>query len=592
MYFCFAVVCVVFCVVRCGRVKNEWFWGGVYGIMVGIMLRRLSVRNLAVVESAEAEFGAGLNVITGETGAGKSVLMGALRLLMGGRADRSIIRTGEMEASVNAIFEFESTQAIDAVLEEADLPLCEEGICIIRRTIQAEGAGRVRVNDMPATAALLRRLAPFLADIHGPNDNLSLLDGDFQLDLLTSYAQAEAEVEQCRLCWTECQQLRRALRDLTGDPGEREAEVEALEEALEEIRRIQPTEEDGEALIQQHAEAANAEEMMVLGNRFLDGLSDGERSVSQVLVELQRVLQGLSDLLPDAVGWSDTLGEIQSQVEDLSQVVSMRLSRVDTDPEHLEQLEQRLAAIQRLKRRYGPTLEDVFAFVRRSEERLAAIANATGDVLRLKERLVAAEARYEAAAAALHACRLAAAPKLSQAITRELRDLGFAQASFPIGFSRGANGAKGYDVVTFAFEPNPGEAPRPLAEIASSGEIARVMLAVRVILARHDATQTLIFDEIDANIGGETSRHVGEKLRRLGQSTQILCITHQPQAAVYGHLHFRVHKMVEGGRTMTCISSLRDHDRPEEIARMLGGADFAPSTLQHAREMLAAVKGV
>lgn len=556
------------------------------------MLRRLSVRNLAVVESAVAEFGAGLNVITGETGAGKSVLMGALRLLMGGRADRSVIRTGETEASVNAVFEFEKCDEIDAILKEVDLPPCEEGVCIIRRTIHCEGAGRIRINDMHATAGCLRRLAPYLADIHGPNDNLSLLDGDFQLDLLTAYAQAEEELQSCKQCWHNLNDLRRAYTVLAGEPEARQEEMARLSDALEDIRGVNPTEADGEALLQEHTEAANAEEVLSLGNRFLDELSEGERSVAQVLVELQRVLRNISRLLPDAESWSLQLDSVQTQLEEIASQASIRLSKIDNNPEHLEQLEQRLAAIQRLKRRYGPTLEDVFAFAKASEARLCTIANAAGDILRLKEKITLAEAQYEEAAQRLHKKRMAAAPLLSEAITQELRALGFAQASFPIGFTRGPASAKGWDTITFAFEPNPGEAPRPLAAIASSGEIARVMLAVRVILARHDATPTLVFDEIDANIGGETSRRVGEKLRRLGQTTQILCITHQPQAAVYGHLHFRVHKKIEEGRTMTCISSLRATERPEEIARMLGGADFTPSTLQHASEMLAAVKGV
>lgn len=556
------------------------------------MLRRLSVRNLAVVEAADADFGAGLNVITGETGAGKSVLMGALRLLMGGRADRTLIRTGEQEASVSAVFEFDAPEALNTLLAEADLPLCEEGTLIIRRLIQLDGAGRIRINDAPATAAFLRQLAPFLADIHGPNDNLSLLDPNFQLELLTAYADATDELVNCSTCWQHCVALRKELEQLTGAPGERNEEIEELSAALEDIRSINPTEDDGDLLTQQHAEAANAEETLSLGNALLDQLTDGDAAVSEKLVALQRLLHQLSTLLPEAQQWSEELDSVQSIIHALSQSMALRLSQIDTDPEHLATLERRLSAIQRLKRRYGPTLEDVLAYAQHAETRLHQIAHATGDILRLKEQIADAEANYERAAEALHQKRLAAAPKLSAAITQELRDLGFTRASFPIIFTHGAPTAAGWDVITFTFEPNPGESPRPLAAIASSGEIARVMLAVRVILARHDAVPTLVFDEIDANIGGETSRFVGEKLRRLGQHAQLLCITHQPQAAVYGHLHFRVHKSVINDRTQTQITPLHDHERPEEIARMLGGADFTPTTLDHAREMLFAATGV
>lgn len=556
------------------------------------MLRRLSVRNLAVVEAADADFGAGLNVITGETGAGKSVLMGALRLLMGGRADRSIIRTGETEASVSAVFEFDSPESINSLLESADFPLCEEGVLIIRRVIQLDGAGRIRINDTPATVTFLKQLAPFLADIHGPNDNLSLLDPLFQLELLTAYADADAELSHCQACWEKCVELKKELHALTGAPGERNEEIETLSAALEEIRSIHPTEEDGEMLIQQHAEAANAEEALSLGNTIIERLTDGEAPVSETLVTLQRLLHQLNAILPDAAQWSEELESIQSLLQSLSQSITERLSHIDADPEHLLTLERRLAAIQRLKRRYGPTLDDVLSYTHKAEARLHQLAHAAGDILRLKEQLQEAEMAYEEAADALHQKRRLAAPVLSSAITKELRDLGFRQASFPIAFSRGMPTANGWDVVTFAFEPNPGEAPRPLAAIASSGEIARVMLAVRVILAQHDAIPTLVFDEIDANIGGETSRYVGEKLRRLGQHAQLLCITHQAQAAVYGHLHFRVHKSILNGRTQTQITPLHVDERPEEIARMLGGADFTPTTLNHAREMLLAATGM
>lgn len=557
------------------------------------MLRQLSVRNLAVVEAASADFGAGLNVITGETGAGKSVLMGALRLLMGGRADRALIRTGEQEASVTAVFEFTAHESIniDTLLTAAELPPCEDGCLIIRRVIQLEGSGRIRVNDTPATATFLRQLAPFLADIHGPNDNLSLLDPKFQLELLTAYANANAELATCQARWETCVSLHKELSLLTGEPGERNEEIETLTAALEDIRSIRPTLDDGEPLIQQHAEASNAEEVLSLGNTILAQLTDGEEPVSEKLIALQRTLLRLHDLLPEAEQWGETLDNVQSILQMLAQTMALRLSLIDADPHRLAELDSRLTAIQRLKRRYGPSLEDVLAYEQTAEARLHQLVHATGDILRLKEQLKQAEADYELAAEALHQKRLAAAPHLSNAITKELHDLGFSRATFPITLTRGNHTARGWDVVTFAFEPNPGESPRPLAAIASSGEIARVMLAVRVILAQHNAIPTLIFDEIDANIGGETSRYVGEKMRRLGQYAQILCITHQPQAAVYGHLHFRVHKSVSDGRTQTHISTLHTNERPEEIARMLGGADFTPSTLDHAREMLFAATG-
>ncbi len=541
------------------------------------------MRNLAVVEAAEVAFGPGLNVITGETGAGKSVLMGALHLLLGERADRSAIRTGAEEAAVAAVYELADASAVDAVLHEADLPTCEGGTLILRRSLQANGSGRVRVNDAPATAGLLRRLAPLLTDIHGPNDNLSLLDPAFQLRLLTAYAGAEAEAAACAARFAEARRLREALRELAGDPEARVAEADRLAYELEEIRAAAPTEADGEELTARHAEAANAEEILSVGNALLGQLTDGENPISEQLMALHRTLRDLARLLPEASEWGNELSGAQMQLQELSRAIAVRLSQIDADPEALVRLEERMALIQRLRRRYGPTLEDVLRHRDEAQARLDALNGAGGEILRLKAAIAEAEAALLAAGQTLHAKRAAAAPRLSAAITAELRELGFAQASFPIALEPCAPGPEGIDRAVFRFEPNPGEAARPLADIASSGEIARVMLAVKSILARHDAIPTLVFDEIDANIGGETGRRVGERLRRLAAHAQILCITHQPQAAVFGQTHFRVRKAVEEGRTVTRIERLSPADRATEVARMLGGGAAAAA---HAAALL------
>ena len=540
------------------------------------MLARLSVHNLAVVERAEVSFGPGLNVITGETGAGKSVLMGALHLLLGERADRSLIRTDADEASVSAVYELADTEAVDAVLRDADIPECEDGQLILRRSLQANGNGRIRVNDAPATAGLLRRLAPHLTDIHGPNDNLSLLDADFQLRLLTAYAGAEAEAAACAACAAEVRKLQAELNDLAGDPAARAEEIERLSYELEEIRSANPTAEDGEPLVARHAEAANAEAILSMGNGLLAQLTDGENPISEQLMALHRLLRDLARMLPEASDWGNELSNAPVQLQELSATIAQRLSLIDADPDVLAQLESRMALVQRLRRRYGPSLEEVLAHRDAVEARLNALNNAGGDIIRLKAKIAEAEGKLRAAAQVLHERRAKAAPKLSDAITAELRELGFLQASFPIALEPCEPGPDGCDRVIFRFEPNPGEAARPLAEIASSGEIARVMLAVKSILARHDAIPTLVFDEIDANIGGETGRRVGERLRRLGEHAQILCITHQPQAAVFGQQHFRVRKGLEGGRTVTHIEPLKTAgERVEELARMLGGGEAA-----------------
>lgn len=551
------------------------------------MLSRLSVRNLAVVEAAEIHFAQGLNVITGETGAGKSVLMGALRLLQGVRADRTIIRAGAEETTVSALYELPDTTAIDACLADADLPSCEDGILILRRTLRADGTGRVRINDAPATATTLRKLAPLLIDIHGPDDNLTLLDAKFQLQLLIAYANATPAYRAYVQQWQTLQALKDELEALVGNPEQREAELTRLRETLADIAAVNPTLDDGDLLTEQHAQAANAELILETGNQILAGLTEGDNALAEQLVAQHRLLHTLTQLLPEAAEWSEELDAIQTQLQSLSSALSMRLSQIDTDPAALAQLEARLGQIQRLRRRYGPTLEEVLRHRDETQARLNALADAEAVVYKLEEQIAKAEAALLTCGRTLRKQLQAAIPQLARAITTELRDLGFLQAAFSIALEPHAEPTpSGLDRVTFCFEPNPGEPPRPLAAIASSGEIARVMLAVKVILAQHDATATLVFDEIDANIGGETGRKVGMKLQTLANHTQILCITHQPQAAVYGQHHLCVRKSVHDGRTSTTITPLDDAARATEIARMLGGEDFTPITRDHAIEML------
>ena len=551
------------------------------------MLSRLSVRNLAVVEAAEIHFAQGLNVITGETGAGKSVLMGALRLLQGVRADRTIIRAGAEETTVSALYELPDTTAIDACLADADLPSCEDGILILRRTLRADGTGRVRINDAPATATTLRKLAPLLIDIHGPDDNLTLLDAKFQLQLLIAYANATPAYRAYVQQWQTLQALKDELEALVGNPEQREAELTRLRETLADIAAVNPTLDDGDLLTEQHAQAANAELILETGNQILAGLTEGDNALAEQLVAQHRLLHTLTQLLPEAAEWSEELDAIQTQLQSLSSALSMRLSQIDTDPAALAQLEARLGQIQRLRRRYGPTLEEVLRHRDETQARLNALADAEAVVYKLEEQIAKAEAALLTCGRTLRKQLQAAIPQLARAITTELRDLGFLQAAFSIALEPHAEPTpSGLDRVTFCFEPNPGEPPRPLAAIASSGEIARVMLAVKVILAQHDATATVVFDEIDANIGGETGRKVGMKLQTLANHTQILCITHQPQAAVYGQHHLCVRKSVHDGRTTTTITPLDDAARATEIARMLGGEDFTPITRDHAIEML------
>ena len=554
------------------------------------MLQHLSVRNLAIVEEAAAAFGPGLNIITGETGAGKSVLMGALDLVLGGRADKSAIREGAAEAWVEAAFSLTDPRAVDALLEAGGLPACEDGSLLVRRSVATTGAGRCLVNDAPATVQTLRKLGSLLVDIHGPYDHQSLLDPDFQRDILDAYGHCAPQLAAYAEVWQTLKALEFRLQELQGDSADIAAEIDRLQFIVDEITRAGLTEDDETELVEQHAQAANAEQILALGSSIAGALTDGDTSAFDLLAHVQLQLAELARILPSAADWQADVQAAAVQIQELGRAVNDRLSRIDADPARLQQLEERMSLVQRLKRKYGPTVGDILATLKRDQARLNDLATRTEQVERLHGEIAAATARLKEKAAALSKSRTQAAAKLARAITSELHDLGFLKAGFALDLEPCAPGPHGADSISFGFAPNPGEPMRPLKAIASSGEIARVMLAVKAVLAAHDSIPVLVFDEIDANIGGEVGRAVGQKLRKVAQNHQVISITHLPQSAVYGQQHFVVSKEVVKGRTRMRIEALTDAQRVDEIARMLGGKGLTSVIENHARELLASAR--
>ncbi len=554
------------------------------------MLQHLSVRNLAIAEEASAAFGPGLNIITGETGAGKSILMGALGLVLGGRADKSAIREGAAEAWVEASFSLSDTRAVDALLDAGGLPPCEEGNLLVRRSVAVTGAGRCLVNDAPATAQTLRKLGSLLVDIHGPYDHQSLLDPDFQRDILDAYGHCAPQLGEYAASWQTLKALESRLRELQGDADDIAAEIDRLQFTVDEISRAGLTEADESELIEQHAQAANAEQILSLGSAVTGALTDGDTSAFDLLVNIQSQLAELARILPAAAEWKAGVQEAAVQLQELGRAINDRLSRIDADPARFQQLEERMALVQRLKRKYGSTVGEVLATLKKHQTRLHDLATRTEQAARLQTEIAAANGSLAEKAAALSKSRAKAAGKLARAITSELHDLGFLKAGFFIGLADCPPGPHGADEVSFDFAPNPGEPKRPLKTIASSGEIARVMLAVKTVLAAHDSIPVLVFDELDANIGGEVGRTVGQKLRKVAENHQVISITHLPQSAVYGQQHFVVSKEVVKGRTKMRIEALGDAQRVDEIARMLGGKGLTSVIESHARELLASAR--
>ncbi len=556
------------------------------------MIEELHVRDLAVVEKADIRFGPGLVAVTGETGAGKSVLLGAIGLLAGARGDREAVRAGASQADVRARFILPppALKAIAPILDEAGLDPCEDGALLVRRTLLASGGGRCWINGGPASVQVARRIGERLVDFHGPHDNQSLLSPSFQLEALDSFAGNAAQRSAYAAAWEALRALeekRDALQE--GSDGSVAREIDLLRYQTDEIEAAQlDPATDGDALRAAFAAAENGARILELGSAACAALSDGDGNAVDTTGEAVRALGEMKRLgAPGAADWLERLEGISSSLSDLSRDMSSALSDMDFSPERLAELEKRIDVVETLKHKYGRTVEDVLAFLDKSRERLSALENRGETLAALERELAEAEKRLRTAGAALSQTRAKAAGALGGAVVRELADLGLAGAGFSVAVESAAKpSASGIDDVDFRFAPNPGEPPRPLRAIASSGEISRVMLALKTVLAAHDGIPVLVFDEIDANVGGEIARVVGLKLAALGASRQVLCITHLPQVASCADSHFLVHKQTSNGRTFTSIDALDGDARVDEISRMLGGERLTSVTRTHAMELL------
>ena len=525
------------------------------------MLKRLSVRNLAIVEKAGAEFSAGLTVITGETGAGKSVLMGALDLVLGGRADPGHVRDGAAEAEVEALF-------VDASGAER----------LVRRTVTKEGRSRAWIDDESVSVTELRAFGHGLVDIHGPRANQKLLDEDYQRDVLDDYG--NVDLRPWAEAYSRLMDVRKALAALREGPGAED--LDYLRFQANELDEADLSEED-ESIAERHAAAAHAEEIVELANGITETLG-GDRSAADLLASLRPKFAALARHLPAAEAWASEAEDLTVRIEELSRAVADAAAKIDLGEEDLSALDARLTVVNRLKRKYR--VADVAELMAVRDEKIAALEREEAEAL--KDVLARGHALSKA--------RAKAGAKLGKAISEELHGLGFLQAQFSVSLVSSDETVThtGLDRVVFLFEPNPGETARPLASIASSGEIARVMLAVKVVTAgKAGAAQqalTLVFDEIDANIGGEVGKVVGEKMRAVAKGRQVIAITHLPQSAVYGERHLIVSKGVSGGRTRTRIEVAEGEDRVKEVARMLGGEKLTSVVRRHAEELLEMTK--
>ena len=547
---------------------------GAWCIVLGAwkaVLNRLTVSNLAVVEKAEVEFGPGLNVITGETGAGKSVLMGALDLLLGGKATSEMVRDGAKEAEVEADF----------------------GDAVVRRTVTAAGRTRAWIDDESVSVAELREFGSGRVDIHGPRANQRLLEERFQRETLDAFGGVEPALARYAERFRALADLRTQLDGLrTTATGNVRDEMDMLRYQVDELTGADLTEED-ETVAERHAAAAHAGEIVEGANAITEVLG-GDGGAADLLIRLQPRFAAIAKHFPEAAEWGAQAEDLTLRLQELSRSVADAASRIDANEEDLEELDARLTLVNRLKRKYGETaVSGLLSLLERKRARLDELEGLDGRIAALEADAVKAEAAVREAGAEVTKRRKTAATRFAKAVVAELHDLGFLQARFAVELSPAEPAPHGCDRVVFMFEPNPGEAARPLADIASSGEIARVMLALKVVGMKgpsspvpHSPSLTLVFDEIDANIGGEIGRVVGEKMRTVAEGRQVIAITHLPQSAVYGARHLVVAKTVSAGRTRTRVVPVEGEARISEIARMLGDAASKGAERELAKELL------
>ncbi len=550
------------------------------------MLQSLRIRNLALVEELAVEFQPGFCVLTGETGAGKSIIMGALGLLLGERADKTLIRAGSDQCAVEAVLLLKDPAPVDALLRDLELEPTDQGQLILRRTLSAAGGGRNLINDSPVSLQALKRLGDLLVDMHGPHDHQALLSPDYQLRLLDSFGRHEILTAAYASLYRERRDLEAKRHELEGDEQTFAREMDFLAFQVQELGDAKLEEDEETALSSEHAVVANAQQVLEAAGGLLEALTDGESSALQSLAAAQQQLERLAAIMPRAADWKEEARQAAIQVKELSSSIAAYAQSIDADPARLQWVEERMAIYHRLKRKYNATVPELIALLQTSKTRLHDLQTRNERIAEIAKQESALTAKLRQAGLKLRAKRKDSAGQLAQAITEQLRDLGFASAGFEVNLAEIEPAPSGLDGVDFGFAPNPGEPPRPLRAIASSGEISRVMLAVKSVLAAHDHIPILVFDEIDANIGGETATAVGRKLAELALTHQVIAITHMPQAAVHGRHHFAVRKTVSGDRTRSSIDPLDDDARAEEIARMLGGKSLTSVVLQHAREML------
>lgn len=536
-----------------------------------MLLQLLRIKNLALVEDLEWEIAPGFTAITGETGAGKSIIIGALQLLLGDRADKSLLRTGAETCMVEAIFHGEDCANWNERLEKSGIEPCD-GDLILKRSLSLSGTNRQFINGSPTTLANIRELGDALVDLHGPHDHQSLLSPDRQLDLLDAFAGTSEHRIKFLATFRELRALETEHGALNTAETAREQELDLLRYQINEINAANLSVEEESQIESRYRLSSNSRRLAEITAAATTILSEADDAVLTRLGETQKLLRELEKLDPAMGAAASTHESAVVELSEIARDLSRYAENIDLDPEQLAAVEHRVSLFESLKRKYGATIAEVIAFGEHAAERIRKIEGRDEELKRLTNQIAIHAAELRRRGDALRKLRAKAAPKLSEMVRRNLRDLGFKQSQFEARLSDAQSPrSSGFDAVELLFAPNPGEPLKPIRAIASSGEISRLMLAIKSALAAQDAVPLLVFDEIDANVGGEIAHAVGARMRQLAKRHQVLCITHLPPVAAAATSQFVVTKEIRGNRTFTQLRQVTGKARREEIARMLGG---------------------
>lgn len=547
------------------------------------MLTSLKIENVAIIESAAIEFGCGLNVLTGETGAGKSIVIDSINAILGERTSRDIIRTGAQSAKVYAVFE-DVNERVRNFLDENGID-CEDGVLIINRTLSREGKNVCRINGAPVTVSMLREIGSELIDIHGQHDNQSLLSPEKHCGFVDSFAGNADLITDYREKYGRLCEIRSKLKKLTTDESSKSQRIDFLTYQIDELEKAEITIGERDELkarkslinnSQKVIESLNiAYEALKADGAGIDMITDAESEISDASAYMEALGEA-----------SEKITDIRYELEDIAETVRDAMTEVDFDPSELENIDERLDLLYRLSKKYGDTEEEMLEYLEKARAELDNIAFSEERVKELQKQEKEALAETKTAACKLTESRKTAGEKLSNAICSELEFLDMPNVRFVVKCNDIGLTENGKDEIEFLISANAGEEPKPLAKIASGGELSRIMLAIKNVLAETDGVDTMIFDEIDTGVSGRAAQKIAMKLRSASKGRQVICVTHLAQIAAQGDVHLYISKSVSDGKTYTNIKSLIEEERVAEIARIMGGMEITKLQLESAREML------